>query len=53
MPDKGGMTGIFCRVCIGQARRFQDGPESFRKIKLKQVFLQVLNELQQLRVATV
>lgn len=53
MPDKGGMSGAFGRVRIGQARCFQDGRESFRKTKLKQIFLQMLNELQQLRLANV
>jgi len=47
------MTGIFCNACIGQARGFENRPEGFLKIKFKQVFLQVLDKLQQLRLADV
>jgi len=53
MPDKGGMAGFVFRVRIGQARCFENRPEGFLKIKFKQVFLQELDELQQLRMADV
>ncbi len=53
MPDKGWMAGVFGRVRIVLARRFQGGLEIFRKIRLDQVLFQVLNMLQQLRMTNI